>query len=291
MQASDLLTARNTLTQRSIGPRSTPTVAMDLSALKAGDAAGLALFNRPYAWLGVTVDERGARVAHVTEEGGEVAGAPLAGTRVWLRAECDFLTEEAQFSYSTDGRTFERIGAPVRLVFQLMTFQGVRYALFAFNTAGDGGVADFDRIDVHEPNPRGFMRPIPLGRDVELATHGLVNQRRIAAGPNTVTIADAGTPLAVVDRRRGRVALRSPRGFISVAPDGRVSLSAATPGTPETFQWIETFTGELTLLSLATHRYLRADPGTGTLRADSPGPHPNRRDGVRWEWRLPVAPN
>jgi beta-xylosidase len=181
-QASDLLTARNTLTQRSIGPRSTPTVAMDLSALKAGDAAGLALFNRPYAWLGVTVDERGARVAHVTEEGGEVAGAPLAGTRVWLRAECDFLTEEAQFSYSTDGKTFERIGAPVRLVFQLMTFQGVRYALFAFNTAGDGGVADFDRIDVHEPNPRGFMRPIPLGRDVELATHGLVNQRRIAAG-------------------------------------------------------------------------------------------------------------
>ena len=52
-------------------------------------------------------------------------------------------------------------------------------------------------------------------------------------------------------------------------------------GRGETFQWIEPFTGEVVLLSLTTHRYVRADP-SGALIADSPGPHPNGRDGVRW---------
>ena len=61
---------------------------------------------------------------------------------------------------------------------------------------------------------------------------------------------------------------------------------AGSAGPSETFQWIETFTGELILMSLSTHRYLRLDAATGTLRADSPGPHPNGRDGVRWDWRL-----
>jgi hypothetical protein len=84
----------------------------------------------------------------------------------------------------------------------------------------------------------------------------------------------------------GRVALRCARGWVSVLQSGDVSVRpAAAAGPSETFQWIETFTGELTLLSLSTHRYLRVD-GTGVLRADSPGPHPNRRDGVRWDWRL-----
>jgi xylan 1,4-beta-xylosidase len=47
---------------------------------------------------------------------------------------------------------------------------------------------------------------------------------------------------------------------------------------------METFTGELILMSLATNRYLRLDATSGSLLADSPGPLPNGRDGVRWEW-------
>ena len=54
----------------------------------------------------------------------------------------------------------------------------------------------------------------------------------------------------------------------------------------DTFQWIETFTGELTLLSLTNHRYLRLDATTGQLIADSPGPLPNAQDGVRFNWTL-----
>jgi hypothetical protein len=39
------------------------------------------------------------------------------------------------------------------------------------------------------------------------------------------------------------------------------------------------------LLSLVTHRYLRIDPATGTITADSPGPVPDGSDGVRLVWQ------
>lgn len=57
------------------------------------------------------------------------------------------------------------------------------------------------------------------------------------------------------------------------------------PPPARTFQWIETPTGELALMALATNRFLRIDPATRTLRADSPGPLPDGSDGVRFTWR------
>jgi xylan 1,4-beta-xylosidase len=291
LDAPGLLAARNTLTQRAIGPRSTATVVLDASSmLKPGDSAGLALFTRPYAWLGVSVDAEGPALTYVTEEGGRVARVPLAAGRVWLRAACDFLGEEARFSYSTDGRLFRPIGDPFRLVFQLMTFQGVRYSLFAFGSGG--GFADFDAIDVREPDPRGLTVPIPYGHAIELSAQGQAQgpPRRWQAGADDgVQVGTGpGTKFTVIDRGLGRVALRGERGLVSVGEDGVVALRAGAPGDAETFQWIETFTGELTLLSLATQRYVRLDADTGVLRADARGPHPNRRDGVRWAWSGPA---
>jgi hypothetical protein len=287
LQATDLLTARNTLTQRAVGPRSTPTAVLDLSGLRTGDVAGLALFSRPYAWIGVTRGERGAELTHMAEDGRPIVRIPIDATRVWLRAACDFLVEDAVFSYSTDGRTFHRVGEPFRMVFQLITFQGVRYALFAFNPHGAGGFADVDRLDVDEPNPRGLTKPIPYGRSVLLTTRGSQEASSLSASGHSLRVGPApGTPFRVEDRGLGRVTLRTEQGLVSVTESGDVSLRSGTAGPSETFQWIETFTGELVLMSLSTHRYLRVDPVLGTLRADSPGPHPNGRDGVRWEWRL-----
>ncbi len=285
MRAADLLTARNTLTQRAVGPRSTPTVLIDASGLVPGDVAGFALFNRPYAWLGVVVDDEGPALTYATEELGAVTRVPLRSRRVWLRASCDFLTEQAQFSYSTDGQSFQRIGEPFRMVFQLMTFQGVRYALFSFNQRDGGGFADFDAIEVEEPNPRGLTRPIPYGKAVRFVTDGAIKKWWSAESGDTLRgLEGRGTDFTVVDRGLGRVALRSAHCLASTGRDGRLSLRHVAPGPAETFQWIETFTGELILMSLSTHRYVRLEGDTGVLRADSRGPHPNRRDGVRWVW-------
>ena len=57
------------------------------------------------------------------------------------------------------------------MTFQLTTFQGVRPALFNFNTSGQpGGYADFDNYTVDEPRARGIEREIPLGKTITLTS-------------------------------------------------------------------------------------------------------------------------
>ena len=44
-------------------------------------------------------------------------------------------------------------------------------------------------------------------------------------------------------------------------------------------------------MSLASNRYLRVDFATGVLLADSPGPRPDGKDGVRFDWtEVPARP-
>ncbi|HOY22961.1 MAG TPA: hypothetical protein PK002_07380, partial [Cellvibrio sp.] len=52
----------------------------------------------------------------------------------------------------------------------------------------------------------------------------------------------------------------------------------------ETFQWMETLTGELMLMSLHTQKFLRIDPTTGKILADGPGAISDNSDGVRFDW-------
>jgi beta-xylosidase len=282
LPAASFWEARNTLTQRAIGPLSSPTVALDLAGLKEGDSAGLALLNLPYATLGVERDVAGLALVLYDQAREQRTRVPVDAPRIWLRADCDFLTEQARFSYSIDGKTFIPIGQPFTMVFQLTTFQGVRYGLFAYNRGGrEGGHADFDSIDVYQPYPHGLMRPIPYGKRVRLTSYkaatGLaeVQGRLAAAAPSAFLVEDLGL---------GRVALRSAGGYLSVALDGAVGLAGGKPGAAQGFQWIETPTGELALMSLATSRFLRIDPASHAIRADRPGPVPEGSDGVRLVW-------
>jgi hypothetical protein len=261
---------------------STPTVLLDASNLKPGDTAGLGLLNLPYATLGVEKRTDGLDIVLYDQRPDKTVRVKMTGTRIWLRADCDFLTERARFSYSFDGVTFTLIGDEVALVYQTFTFQGVRYGLFSYNRTGaEGGFADFDYIHVYQPHIRGLMRPIPYGRSIRLtsfhATTGLAASRgRLASA--------VPTRFEIVDRKLGRVALRSGRLYVTVGQDGGVTLATGQSGTAQTFQWIETPTGELVLMSLATNRFLRIDPQTGDIRADSPGPMPDNSDGTRFIW-------
>jgi beta-xylosidase len=282
LPATSFYEARGTLTQRAIGPMSTPTVLLDSANLKPGDTAGLGLLNLPYATLGVEKRTDRLDVVFYDQRLDKTVRVKMTGARVWLRADCDFLTERARFSYSFDGITFTPIGDEVVLVYQTFTFQGVRYGLFSYNRTGaEGGFADFDRIDIYQPHTHGLMRPIPNGRSIRLAsfhaTTGLAaSNGRLASG--------VPTRFAVVGRGLGRVALRSNRRYVTVGKDGEVTLAASQSDTAQNFQWIETPTGELVLMSMATNRFLRIDPKTGDIRADSPGPMPDDSDGARFIW-------
>ncbi|MDX1674166.1 MAG: glycoside hydrolase 43 family protein, partial [Longimicrobiales bacterium] len=137
--------ARNTLTQRAAGPVSTATVAVDAAGMEPGDVAGLALLNRPYAWIGLVRTDTGLVMRQHDQLTGTVTDAPVAGHRFWLRADADYETEVAELTWSSDAVAFERLGDPFTLVYQLVTFQGIRYSLFHFNTRErEGGHVDFD---------------------------------------------------------------------------------------------------------------------------------------------------
>ncbi len=284
LAAKSFWDARNTLTQRAIGPQSSPIVRLDVSGLASGDVAGLALSNKPYAWIGIERDDTGFAIAQFNEHTGKTERAAMTGSTIWLKADCDFMTETAQFSYSLDGKQFMSLGKPFEMVYQLTTFQGIRYSLFAYNASGkNGGHADFDSIVVNEPHPRGLMRPIPYGKQIHLTA--FQKNTGLAVQANALTIA-APTTFTVVDMRLGRVALKSGNAFVSVDRDGQVKLQTIKPGTAQSFQWIETPTGELVLMSLATNRFLQIDPKTQAIFCNSPGPLPDGSDGVRFVWRL-----
>lgn len=283
LPAADLMAARNSLTQRAIGPQSSPTAVLEAEGLRDGDSAGLALLGLPWRTLGVTREAGKLAIEFRDQLGDKRVRVPFAGNRIWLRADCDYLTEQARFSYSLDGNTFTAIGDTFAMAFQLTTFQGIRYTLFAFNEHGRaGGYADFDSFAVAEPNPKGLMRPIPFGRWVTLTLHGSMLALAERDGAIVAQAGEEGARFRIVDRGAGRIALALAGGHLSINATGDAWVKPGAASQGETFQWMETVYGEPMLMSLATDRYLTVDPQTGQVSATSPGARADRADHARF---------
>ncbi len=302
LPADGFLHARNTLTQRVVGPEATATVVLDAEGLQPGDIAGLGVLNMPAAWLAV-VQEDGRRVLRwYSQAEDRRIDVPLPQAQVHLRLRGDHDEDLAWFSWSVDGREFQDIGTPVRLPYQLKTFQGSRYALFAFNSDGrEGGHADFDRFDLVEPLA-DRSRNIPLGQVVTLENLGDGSVATVhplgVLQPLRADAEKAKSPAArfrVHDRGGGQVALEAMDGSGFLTVDG-IGLSADVRLLPEhpvasRFMWQDLLRGQFMLLSMKTHRYLGILPGSGEpYAADRPGTRPDRRDGTVLVWRAVEAP-
>lgn len=156
---TDLLSARNTLTQRTFGPECSGSIAVDVSAMNSGDYAGLALLQKRYGFVGVKMTDSGKSIVMVSADSGspvEGESIPLSQTTVFLRADCDFRSraDTAVFYYSLDGRNWNVLGKPLKMTYTLPHFMGYRYALFYFATQKAGGRADFDYFHVSGPTGR-----------------------------------------------------------------------------------------------------------------------------------------
>lgn len=146
---ADLLSARNTLSQRTFGPACTGGTALDVSGMKDGDCAGLALLQKNYGWVGVSVFNGVRSVVMVSAEAGapvERQRVPLEKPVVFLRAQCDFeaRADTARFLYSLDGQAWATLGGPLKMTYTLPHFMGYRFGLFHYATRAPGGRADFD---------------------------------------------------------------------------------------------------------------------------------------------------
>lgn len=160
--------ARNTLSQRTFGPRQSVETKLDISGMNDGDVAGLAAYNRDFSYVAVK------RVNGVNTVGVVHRGQPFAASidqsaiesflpgrsaalgdasEVHLKADLDFARTPGQlfttFSYSLDGLTWTTFGdavGPLRLDGGLTHFMGHRVALFNYATQQTGGHVDFDRF-------------------------------------------------------------------------------------------------------------------------------------------------
>jgi beta-xylosidase len=296
LPASSFWMARNSLTQKPMGPESVVTVELSAAGMTNGDTAGLALLNAPYSWIGIVKSDSDFSLQRFDQTDGKTNSITLNTSHVWLRVACNFDTEEAVFSWSSDGNHFSVLGSPFAMAFQLTTFQGVRLALFNYNIAGkSGGYADFDNFTMDEPRARGIEREIPLGKTISLSSSA--NGAVLTVAPQGDTLSTTSptsaannnaTSFQVVDLGKGRVALKtSTDKLVSVDSDGTVSLKTiAKPDLAESFQWVSLMRGDTLFLSLKTHRYLFAKPNeTGPVTAQAVGPRPDRKDGTCFKWK------
>ena len=143
------VTARNTLTQRTFGPECSGSTSIDISNMKEGDFAGLALLQRKFGLVGVRYNNGTKSIVMVNAQSGrpvEAQSVPLTHKTVYLKSECDFRdkTDLANFFYSLDGKTWTPIGSQLKMEYSMPHFMGYRYGLFNYATKTPGGYVDFD---------------------------------------------------------------------------------------------------------------------------------------------------
>ena len=296
--AEQLMWARNTLTQRVIGPKSVATVELYVKGMKDGDVCGLGNINVPCSWIGIVKQGNTLTLRsfeQMTNDTVDISPSTLhlsPSTKIWLRCIGDYDNDQMQYAYSTDGVNFETLGRMMPLTYQLITFQGSRHALFAFNVKGkQGGYAEFDNFTVEEPCADRSGN-IPYGKTIRIINkatgrpavalkHGVLYDTH--AGDNSQL-----TKFKVIDCGQGRVALQCADGrYVKVYGDGLPGDVRFTTDSneAEAFLWQDFLNHDFMLLSLKNHRYLGKSPTTGSpYSMDFTGPDPARRNGSVLVW-------
>ncbi|MCF0221026.1 MAG: family 43 glycosylhydrolase, partial [Fibrobacter sp.] len=150
---SRIVNAKNTLTQRTFGPKCVGRTLVDGANMKDGDMAGIAALQDDKGFVALAKDGSGYKVVMYqgTEDGESLKDSKaISGSKVYLRTDFDIPIDKgtASFYYSEDGTTWNKIGTNVNLSFNLHFFTGYRFGLFNFATKTAGGSADFDWFKV-----------------------------------------------------------------------------------------------------------------------------------------------
>jgi len=154
--------ARNTLTQRMFAWHSDTlasiaTTKINFSKMQDGDIAGLAVFQDPYAYIGIK-KEHGKNFIIMVNNGVTIDSTAVQGSTIYLRTSAIYGSGAAQypdgkkapgtgtafFSYSPDNKTFVKIGNDLKMRFNLKIFTGNKFCLFNYATQTTGGYVDFD---------------------------------------------------------------------------------------------------------------------------------------------------
>jgi beta-xylosidase len=152
---TSLLSARNTLTQRTFGPICSAATALDVSNMREGDCAGLALLQARFGWVGIKCANGLKLIVMISAQSGvpvETVQTPLSGNTIYLKVSCDYRngTDKASFFYSLDGQKWKAIGPPLQMSYTIPHFMGYRFGLFNYATKATGGYADYDFFHIND---------------------------------------------------------------------------------------------------------------------------------------------
>lgn len=154
LPATSVTDARNTLTQRTVGPACESIVKMDVSGMKPGDHAGLSAFQSNMLAIEVAEDEDGARrVSAITRKMGapvpgtrtrtviydEIYSVPFSGSDIWFKLDFDFNQDVVKASYSLDGTAWTPVEYEQKMSFTLDFFTGYRPAIYNYSSTGENG--------------------------------------------------------------------------------------------------------------------------------------------------------
>lgn len=308
MPADQLMWARNTLTQRAVGPRSICTVELYTNKMKSGDVAGLGNINVPCSWTGIVKEGNQLTLRCFEQLHNDTIDTAITlakDGRIWLQLVGDYDRNVAHYAYSTDGQHFQQVGPEMKLSYQLVTFQGVRVSLFAFNKDGkNGGTAEFDNFTCVELDA-DRSKNIPYGktfRIINLATdrpmyampHGLLHDtepiREAPADAAKLETTDQYDLFHLIDRGNGKVLLQCEDGryvFVSgMGLPGDVRLTKDI-NQAEEFMWQDYLNQEFMLMSTRTHTYIGKSPTTGSpYSMDYKGADPARKNGAVFKYQL-----
>lgn len=161
----NLYLAPNTISQRMEGPGGYAVIKLETSGMKPGDIAGFAAFNGDSGLLRIECDKEGktlicGKSSMQLDRDHKVSGVenedwvkiPLKSDKIYLRIDTDFRPGQdwAHFSYSYNGKKWEEVGQPFKMIFDYRRFfMGTRYAIFNYATKGKGGYIDVDKFEIH----------------------------------------------------------------------------------------------------------------------------------------------
>ena len=168
--STNLIQARNTLTQRCIFPKSEARVTIHGQMLKEGDYAGLCVMQGCYGFIGITRELNRYYLVVISRElkdypMGDVVPDYLPGTcqekflldspqaTVGITTDFEDMEDTAQFYYQIGERRMEPVGKPHRMYFKVDHFTGAHYGLSVYSTKEAGGYAcftDFTYLDMSD---------------------------------------------------------------------------------------------------------------------------------------------
>lgn len=300
LPAEQLMWAKNSLTQRVVGPRSIYTVELSTSKMKDGDVAGIGNINVPCSWLGVVKEGTKMKLRcfeqlsndTIDYDAVNIIGGNGKMNKLYLRMVGDWDNNIMHYAVSGDGINFQQVGHKMKLSYQLVTFQGSRVSLFAFNkNKVEGGIAEFDNFTCQELDA-DRSKNIPLGKEIRIIN--LATGKPMHAQPHGLLYDTSEkdnsmqTKFKVIDKGKGKVILQCADGryvFTSgMGLPGDVRLTK-DESKAEVFMWQDYLNKEFMLMSMRTHTYIGKSPTTGSpYSMDYKGADPARRNGAVFRW-------